>query len=273
MNFYRKIRNRSKLRKKFSKQIAKLEKSGKFQISGIDGVKVAKIKDLNLGHIFEGDGVLIAQEVFENGEYDFDIAEPAVVIDIGMNIGIASLYFASRDDVKAVYGFEPFKPTFDHAIDNFKINEKYSNKIHPQNCGLGCEDKQLTFDYYSNAPGRMSTVKSLDEIRHNPKYETRQETVQIKDAANEISAIIEQHKGTKIVIKCDTEGSEIEIFESLDAKGLMKNIDVVMLEYHFSYDIGMVEILKRNGFVIFKQKTATLETGNFGMIRAVKKLQ
>ena len=179
MNFYRKIRNRSKLRKKFSKQIAKLEKSGKFQISGIDGVKVAKIKDLNLGHIFEGDGVLIAQEVFENGEYDFDIAEPAVVIDIGMNIGIASLYFASRDDVKAVYGFEPFKPTFDHAIDNFKINEKYSNKIHPQNCGLGCEDKQLTFDYYSNAPGRMSTVKSLDEIRHNPKYETRQETVQI----------------------------------------------------------------------------------------------
>jgi FkbM family methyltransferase len=237
----------------------------------IDGVKIAEVNDLNLGHIFDGDGVLIAEEIFNNDGYNFDIGDPAVVIDIGMNIGLASLYFAARDDIKDVYGFEPFKPTFDHAMFNFKINKKYSNKIHPYNYGLGDEDKELIFEYYSKAPGRMSTVKLLDEIPHNPKYGTRQETVQIKDAAKEISTIIEQHKDSKIVIKCDTEGSEIEIFESLDAKGILKNIEIVMLEYHFSYDVGIVDILRRNGFVIFKQKTASLETGDFGMIRAVKK--
>lgn len=273
MNFYRKIRNRIKSQKKFKKQFTRLEKSFKFQMKEIDGIKVAQVNGLNLGHIFEGDGVLIVEEIFSKDEYNFDIGTPAVVIDIGMNIGLTSLYFATRDDIKDVYGFEPFKPTFDHAMFNFRINKKYSKKIHPRNYGLGNENKELTFEYYSKAPGRMSTVKTLDEIPHNPKYETSQETVQIKDAAEEISDIIANHKDSKIVIKCDTEGSEVEIFESLDAKGLVKNIEIIMLEYHFSYDTKIVEILKRNGFVIFKQKTVTLESGDFGVIRAVKKTQ
>jgi FkbM family methyltransferase len=271
MNIYRKIRNNLKLNKRNRKRLARLEKCGNFKINEIDGVKIVEVNDLNLGHIFDGDGVLIAEEIFNNDEYDFDIGVPAVVIDIGMNIGLASLYFAARDDIKRVYGFEPFKPTFEHAMFNFNINKKYSNKILPHNYGLGNQDKELSFEYYSKAPGRMSTVKLIDQIPHNPKYGTRNETVQIKDAAKEISAIIEQHNDSKIVIKCDTEGSEKEIFESLDAKGILENIDIVMLEYHFSYDMGIVDILKRNGFVIFKQKTVSLDTGNFGMIRAVKK--
>ncbi len=273
MNLYRKIRNRLNSHKRYKKRLARLEKCGKFKMNEIEGVKVVEVNDLNLGHIFDGDGSLIAEEIFNNDEYHFDIGDSAVVIDIGMNIGLASLYFAARGDVKDVYGFEPFKPTFDHAIFNFGINKKYSNKIHPHNYGLGNEDKELSFEYYSKAPGRMSTVKLLDEISHNPKYGTRQEVVQIRDAAKEITAIIEQHKDSRIVIKCDTEGSEMEIFESLDSKGILRNIEIIILEYHFSYDVGIVDILKRNGFVLFKQKTVSLETGDFGMIRAVKKTE
>lgn len=272
MNLYRKIRNRSKLNKRYKKRRDRLEKSGQFQIKEIDGMKIAKVNDLSLGHIFDGDGALIAEEIFLNDEYNFDIGQAVVVIDIGMNIGLASLYFAARDDVKKVYGFEPFKPTFDQALFNFTINKKYSNKIHAFNCGLGAEDKELSFDYLSKAPGRMSTVKTLEDIPHNAKYETSRVTVQIKDAANEISAIIEKYADSKIVLKCDTEGSEVEIFESLEAKGILKNIEIIMLEFHFSYDVAIAEILKRNNFAFFKQKTVSLETGNFGMIRAVRKM-
>jgi len=57
----------------------------------------------------------------------------------------------------------------------------------------------------------------------------------------------------------------------LDSKGILKNIDMIMLEYHFSYDVPLLDILRRNGFAFFKQKTVSLETGNFGMIRAIKK--
>jgi FkbM family methyltransferase len=258
--------------RRYKRRLVRLAKCGEFQIKEIEGVKVAQREGLNLGHIFDGDGMLIVEEIFKNEEYNFEIGAEAVVIDIGMNIGLASLYFASRNDVKDVYGFEPFKPTFEQAIFNFKINEKYGGKIHPHNYGLGDKDKDLTFEYCTKAPGRMSTVKSITEIYHpDRKYATKTESVQIKNAAKEINYIIERHKDKKIVIKCDTEGSEKEIFEKLDSEGVLKNIDMIILEYHFSYDVPLLEILKRNGFVFFKQKTVSTETGDSGIIRAVKK--
>ena len=151
------------------------------------------------------------------------------------------------------------------------MNEKYINKIHPYNYGLGDKDKELTFEYYPRTPGRMSTVKSIDEIHPSRKYETQKEIVQIKSAAKEIDGIIKRHKNKKIVVKCDTEGSEKDVFGNLDSKGILKNIDMIMLEYHFSYDVSLVNILKRNDFAFFKQKTISLETGDFGIIRAIKK--
>lgn len=271
MNPYKKIRNHFREHKRYRKRLARLQKCGKFHIKEIDGVKVAQGNGLNLGHIFDGDGIIIIEEIFKNEEYHFDIGAQAVVIDIGMNAGLASLYFAVRDDVEDVYGFEPFKPTFEQAMFNFKINEKYADKIHPYNYGLGDKDKELTLEYYSRAPGRMSTVKSIDEIHPSRKYETIIETVQIRNAASDINSIIERHRDKKIVIKCDTEGSEKEIFESLDSRGILKNVYMVILEYHFSYDVPLMDILRRNGFVFFKQRTVSLETGDFGVIRAIKK--
>jgi len=266
----KKIKNRLKEKRKYKRRLARLEQCGNFQVTEVDGVKVARGNGLNLGYIFDGDGILIMEEIFKNDEYNFDAGCPSVVIDIGMNIGLASLYFAAKDDVVDVYGFEPFKPTFERAMFNFKINEEYASKIHPHNYGLGDRDKELTLDYNSNTPGRMSTVKSIDDILHSTRY-TTPERVQIKNAAADIRHIIDMHKDKKIIIKCDAEGSEKEIFESLDLKGILTNIDILMLEYHFSYDIPLQDILKRNGFVFFKQRTVTIQTGDFGIIRAVRK--
>lgn len=261
-----------KQHRRYRRRLVRLEKCGKFQIKEIEGIKVAIGKDLNLGYIFDGDGIVIVEEIFKNEEYNFEIGAEAVVIDIGMNIGLASLFFAARDDVKYVYGFEPFKPTFEQAMFNFKINQKYAGKIHPYNYGLGDKDKELTFEYYPKVPGRMSTVKPITAIYHpNSRYPTKTETVQIKNAAKDINSIIERHKDKKIIIKCDTEGSEKEIFEKLDSEGILKNVDILIIEYHFSYDVPLLNILKRNGFIFFKQKTVSMETGDFGIIRAVKK--
>jgi len=271
MTLYRKIRNYLKERKRYKKRLARLQKCGDFQILEIEGVKVARGMGLNLGHIFEGDGILILEEIFRDEEYNFDMGAAAVVIDIGMNIGLAALYFAAHGDVGAVYGFEPFKPTFEQAKFNFKINAPIAGKIHPFAYGLGREDKSLVLEYYPRSPGKMSTVKSFDEIHPSRKYETRKETVQIKNAANDIRAIIERHKDKNILIKCDTEGSEKEIFECLDAEGVLHAIDMIIVEYHFSYDVVLQDILKRNNFVFFKQKIISLDTGDFGILRAVRK--
>jgi FkbM family methyltransferase len=256
--------------RRYKRRMGRLKTCGDFQVVEIEGVRVARGNDLNLGHIFDGDGILIVEEIFKNEEYHFDIGRDAVVIDIGMNIGLASLYFAQRDDVTAVYGYEPFGTTYEQALFNFRINEGVARKIYPHNCGLGDTDKMLTLDYYPRTPGRMSTVKTLDEIHPNRKYESRQESVQIRNAAVEIRTVLDRHPGVSCVLKCDAEGAEKEIFESLDAGGILKRIDVILLEYHFSYDMPVMDMLRRNGFVCFKQKTAVLDTGSFGVIRASK---
>jgi FkbM family methyltransferase len=258
-------------RERYERKLVALKKCGPFEVTEIDGVRVAAVSGLKLGHVFDGDGMVIVEEVFGNGEYHFDTGGRSVVIDIGMNIGLASLYFASRDDVECVYGFEPFKPTFDQALFNFRINPDCAEKIHPANYGLGSGEKQLTLDYCATVPGQMSTVKHIDETHPWRKDRTKPVTVQIRDAAAEIGAILKQHPDKKVVVKCDTEGAEKEIFERLDADGLLGAIDVVMLEYHFSYDKPVCEILGRNGYIIFKQKLVLLDTGEFGMIRAVRK--
>ena len=129
-----------------------------------------------------------------------------------MNIGLASLYFASRDDVNDVYGFEPFKPTFETAKKNLKLNPKLSEKIIPLNFGLGKKDRTLELSYVADAAVGMSTTHDVCKGRKNIK----KETVIIKDAAKEISSILEENKNKHIIVKCDCEGAEFEIFERLN---------------------------------------------------------
>src|SRR6185312_6672086 len=38
------------------------------------------------------------------------------LIDIGMNVGITSLFYASKPNVEKVFSFEPFVPTFNMTV-------------------------------------------------------------------------------------------------------------------------------------------------------------
>ena len=55
------------------------------------------------------------------GEYKYESSHPhQVVVDVGMNIGIATLWFANKDYVDEVYAYEPFEEIYAHAINNLK---------------------------------------------------------------------------------------------------------------------------------------------------------
>ena len=94
------------------------------------------------------------------------------------------------------------------------------------------------------------------------------ETVIIKDAAKEISKILEENKNKYIIIKCDCEGAEFEIFERLDEQGLVGRIDVVIMEYHFEPPDRLVEILTRRDFAV--QKKMASRRAKTGYIYAVR---
>ena len=87
----------------------------------------------------------ITYEVFENHVYKYGgILGDQIVIDVGMNVGIASLYFAQNESVKEVYSFEPFHQTFIRAMENINLNcDEIREKIHPFEFGLSNSDKMV----------------------------------------------------------------------------------------------------------------------------------
>jgi len=223
-----------------------------------------KIDISNMPHEAMG----ITKEVFLNKSYAVNFSDDAVLIDIGLNRGIASLFFATYPNIKKIYSFEPFKPTFELARKNIELNPQLSEKINAFNFGLGKADITLKLPYMANATGGMSTTYDVCKGDKNIK----KETVVIKDAAKEMTSILEENKDKHIIVKCDCEGAEFEIFERLNEEKLIGNIDIVLMEYHFNEPDGLMSILTGNGFVVrTRVLSKKMGTGYIYAVRMVGK--
>jgi len=211
----------------------------------------------------------LIREVFVKSEYNLDIGRESVLIDIGMNRAAVSLRFATNDNIKSVYGFEPFRPTFELAKRNLELNPQLSRKIHASNIGLGRKELTLELPYMNNATGGMSTTHDVCKGERNAK----KETVVIKDAAKEIAPILEDNKNKYIIVKCDCEGAEFEIFERLNEENIVGRIDVVMMEYHFEKPARLVNILAENGFAVqMKAGSSKSQTGCIYGVRMAERI-
>ena len=67
------------------------------------------------------------------GLSQIDFKENDIVIDIGANIGMVSLYLAKRYPFLKIYSFEPFKASYESFIENIKINNIPKGTINPFN--------------------------------------------------------------------------------------------------------------------------------------------
>jgi len=206
----------------------------------------------------------MVREVFVKSEYNLDIARESVLIDIGMNRGAVSLRFAANEQVKSIYAFEPFRPTFELGRRNLELNPQLSEKVRAFNFGLGRNEATLELPYLRSQTGGMSTTHDVCKGRDD----AGKETVVIKDAAKEIGAILEENKNRCIIVKCDCEGAEFEIFDRLDEEGLVGRLDVVIMEYHFEPPDRLLKILMREGFAC-QRKTAS-RRAKTGYIYAVR---
>ena len=238
---------------KKAKKIRKLEKYG---IVFLPDNKIKTREGLIFriqGDVYDGTDIPVIREVFCGQDYVFknNINQKTIVIDMGMNVGIASLYFASRENVTNVYSFEPFTPTYTRALENMKLNPDFAKKIRPFNFGLGKENKTLEIPYCSEYSGDMSTT--IDRLEHEEKYHDKthvQEKVEIKKTSEVLSPIFDSLTNECVVLKIDTEGAEFEILESLDCESLLEKVDFIMMEFHFRSPQPIEDILTKNGFIV-----------------------
>ncbi len=187
--------------------------------------------------------LMIVEEVFGEAMYDFYDKHKKIVIDIGMNIGSASLMFASKDDVEAVYSFEIDKFTFERAQQNIKLNdEAIQNKLHIYNVGLGKEDTLERYYFHKTETGKSAGMK---KCINEECYSQDTVEIEVRKASSALKDIISNYNG-KIVMKIDCEGAEYEIFEELKASGLLKKIDVILGEWHDGRKAELLNLLQED---------------------------
>jgi FkbM family methyltransferase len=216
------------------------------------------------------DSINALNEIFLEGLYYFQSRRSFVVMDIGMNVGVASLYFATLINSKKIYGYEPFRSTFDMALENFKLNPSISQKIIAHNYGLG--DKTSDVEVPFSSPGFMgaSTTSSfIEEQQKILNLGTRKALVHLKSISEELIKVLSENEGEALFVKIDCEGAEFEIVEHLKTNGLLEKISLAIIEWHFRDKFQIIHSLEDAGFLVFSQDR---EQGSpMGMIYAVNR--
>lgn len=213
----------------------------------------------------------VITEVFKRNMYGFEPNnKETIIVDIGMNIGAVTLYFARNENVEKVYGFEPFYETYTQALKNIEVNEKHiKDKVETYNFALSNYNGKKKINYNADFSGGNSIL-----CEGNPNMENITE-IEVRKANEVIKKILYDNKDKFIVLKIDCEGSEYDIFESLKEENLIEEVDLFLMEWHVC-QAGNIKKLKNyfkesNFKVIsytFESWLSFLDNDNIGMLYA-----
>ena len=173
----------------------------------------------------EGDEpLLLLNEVFIEGCYSkgiqTDLAD-GVIVDVGANIGAATLDWASQFTNATIYAYEP-NPTTNRTLrSNIEVN-KLGGQVTIYNEAVGRENGQVRL--WSNVPSLLAS--SYGDLP--PQTGGKLINVPMVD----LNEVVRRAEGKQVdLLKIDAEGAEADILDGAVASTL-KQINAVVLEYH-----------------------------------------
>jgi len=256
------------------------------RFSKYDFIKVSKngiliSKDKSILEVTTPDEFLSVEETILNGCYYYNIPEkslPEIVIDIGMNIGDSTMFFSNKDNVKKVYGFEPFTKTFEIAKKNLQ-NLIDIGKVDIFNIGLSDSDREEVIKICDDMSTGLSTILENTEksrearidcgLLNNNNKMTIEQKVYIKSAHEIVKNIMDSSEyKARYILKCDCEGEEYAIFEDLYKYNLLGMFSYIVVEWHNRGSNILERYLTDSGFSICKNITDIIR--DRGIINAFK---
>lgn len=221
-------------------------RGGRVQV--VDGHVVGELKGVRF-NARTYDDVNFVHEIFVLGAYNMMTARPTCMIDVGMNVALSSLLFATRDFVKEVHAFEPFAATYERGLKNIALNPGLAPKIRTNNFGLADQDGDVTLRIHDS--GDSGAMTTRDSASGTPM------TISLRDAGPALRPIIDdaRARGLDVIAKIDCEGSEFPVFESLERAGLLKDIRGFMVEWHRMFEgrdqHELIAPLLANDYLVF----------------------
>jgi len=215
--------------------------SQNFYFKGENRYLVMNSNPVNLSH--NGDELFpIVCEIFYDKVYERDyvrVNQGDVVVDIGANYGVFSLYTQQFNPSK-VFAMEPIKSTFKCMSDNLK---EYG--VTCVNKAIGNEDGFESFAI-TDVNGNNFSLRHADG--YHPSVMNNAEIVE----TTTFNTFVNDYDIDRIdFLKVDCEGGELDLFETIDTNFLKSSIKKIAMEYHSSkIKERVIEILTSNGFVI-----------------------
>lgn len=211
-----------------------------------------RFRFINFGNVFA------YREIFLEGIYNIEIPKQnCIVVDIGMNIGLSSIFFASKKYVDKVYGFELLPSTFEIAKENINKNDWAFSKCVPISIGWG--GKKQTLFINNSFEGSVQT-----SIRDGKIHDEKNgEKTQVEEASTILNGLLVQHTNQPFILKIDCEGAEYEILENLHNNNLITTVYAFMIEWHQLGPTPIIDLLSKNNFstISFTNKEYGNSTG------------
>lgn len=227
------------------------------------------VDDISILLKCKGD-VFTFEEIFILKEYNLVTNRDSLIIDIGMNIGIASLFFAKNRWVKKIYGYEPFPITYESAISNIQMNSQLAKKIYTFNFGLSDKNEKKFLPYMYDMNRGLSTL-GRESIENGSE-------IYLRCAGEEIKIVMEKDPMLDVILKIDCEGSEYAIIDQLDKMGILKSINYIIMEWHtkpniegitFDRVLWVIELLSKTNFKFIQSFRNGTKSFGSGFIYAI----
>lgn len=164
------------------------------------------------------------REVFRDRSYRRHVNEPdaGVMIDVGANIGMVSIDWASRLPGVTIHAYEPYPRTFQTLKTNIAANH-LSEKV------------RVYDEAVSSHSGTVLLHAAKSSVQTSAYYESAppSESAGVRVAAVTLDEVIARCAGLGSInlLKMDVEGAEADIMEAASSRSLEK-VHQFVLEYH-----------------------------------------
>lgn len=202
--------------------------------------------------------------VFIKKDYG-DVPNNSVIIDIGANIGVFSIF--SADKSNTVYSYEPMPGNFRVLEENIKLN-KLENRIFAFNLGIAAKQEKRKL-YLGKSPFHsfLPTERSpFNALYSDSQGEREQSFLEVNCIS--LRDIFDENKISECdILKMDCEGAEYEILYNLPGS-YFKRIKEIRMEYHNHLDQHknngeyLKSFLENRGFSVEKFKKGSFYQGD-----------
>lgn len=213
---------------------------------GIKNEDIERIYKLRNGTKFKTHYSLDAATIFViyiRKDYG-NIPNDSIIVDIGANIGVFSIFASKNGKNNIIYSYEPIEETYSHLQENIILND--------------CKDSIIPFNYAIASKKEKRKMFLVDSV-NNTIIESNSNLPSVEIESITLEDVFKDNNLERIdLLKLDCEGAEYEIFYNLP-DNLFSKIKEIKMEFHGQKKgEELRDFLIKNNFIIKRFKKGNL---------------